>query len=147
MLPGFGSICTLIFDADPLELGRAKSDTTICYICEEHIMYIIELKRITTMTVVITLDETEVAALIVEPTPLINDLRSLNRSWTTPEPKTAKRQPSIAKPATVKATKHKKGKPIINCKFCKAPFINPGSRDKHEARCIDNPDRAIEVGD
>lgn len=47
-------ICTLIFDVDPLELGRAKSDTTICCICEVNAMYIIEPKRITTMTAVIT---------------------------------------------------------------------------------------------
>lgn len=117
-------------------------------------MYIIEPRRITTMTAVITLDETEVAALIVDPTPLINDLRSLNRAWQQPAP--AKR----AKPAPAPVSKAKRGrskmphavggagkgakvKPLIHCRFCKAQFINPGSHAKHETNCVDNPDRII----
>ena len=110
-------------------------------------MYIIEPKRITTMTATITLDETEIAALIVNPQPLINDLRSLHNAWQTPEPKDKKATAKKAKPAPSPVSKAKRGragvgvavKPLLYCKHCGAQFITPGRHANHEANCIDNP--------
>ncbi len=100
-------------------------------------MYIIKPERITTMTAVITLDETEIAALIVDPKPLINDLRSLYNAWQKPAPK--------AKPAPAKKSKPApqaqppKAKAKLDCQYCGALFITPGRHANHEAKCIDNP--------
>lgn len=135
-------ICTLIFDTDPIEIGRSPTDPTICIICEAA-MYIIEPKRITTMTATITLDETEIAALIVNPQPLINDLRSLHNAWKTSEPKAKQTTAKKVKPAPVSKAKQAKPakpiKPLLYCQHCGAPFITPGRQANHEARCIDNP--------
>ncbi len=137
-------ICTLIFDTDPIEIGRSKADPTICILCEAA-MYIIEPKRITTMTATITLDEKEIAALIVDPQPLINDLRSLHNAWKTPEPKSKKTTAKKVKPAPYPVSKAKQAKPakaikpLLYCKHCGAQFITPGRHANHEANCIDNP--------
>jgi len=119
-------------------------------------MYIIEPKRITTMTATITLDETEIAALIIDPQPLINDLRSLHNAWKTPEPKAKKTTAKKVKPAPSPVSKAKRGgskmphasggagvgvavKPLLYFKHCGAQFITPGRHANHEANCIDNP--------
>lgn len=104
-------------------------------------MYIIEPKRITTMTAVITLDETEVAALIVDPTPLINDLRSLNRAWHQPAPTARKKNGAVKSPVEKKS---RLKKPEFSCTYCGALFLTAGRHRNHEAKCIDNPDRSIQ---
>lgn len=60
-------------------------------------------------------------------------------------PTTLKRaKPTPSTVSKAKRAKKAKAKPVLKCTFCAAPFINPGSHAKHEARCIDNPNRITE---
>jgi len=94
-------------------------------------MYTIEPKRITTMTAVITLDQTEIAALIINPQPLINDLRSLHNAWQQPAPKDT--PPRKAKSAPAKVDQFK----TFKCPICKQSFKKQGSLNRHQANAHD----------
>lgn len=146
-------ICTLIFDLPPLELCRAASDTTICCICEEHNMGTID-RKVETVEMeyfVMTYYRHELESFSKNPGLLAQEIDNV---LGVKSPTTLKR----AKPAPSTVSKAKRGKvgkgakpkikPLLQCKHgCGATFITAGRKANHEARCIDNPDRALDTGD
>lgn len=96
-------------------------------------------ETITKETFVLTFDRAELEALCTDPKPYIREFRAVLSGSNQPPLKPRSRQPAAAKRA-----KKAKANPVIKCTFCAAPFINPGSHAKHEARCIDNPNRITE---
>ena len=140
-------ICSLIFDAKPIEIGRSPNRPDICIICEDAMYYDIELKPITTVRAHLELDEHQIAAIIDNPQPLVNDLEALLRKIKQPADrprapaKRPKKQRPAAKPAS-KAKREKAVKPLLHCQYCSAPFLKEGFKARHEARCVDNPANA-----
>lgn len=128
-------ICGLLFNRDPIDIGRSTIDPTICIICEEHNMETnTRTKIIKVHTLVI--DDTEIEAFLTDPDPLIDALRDLlvakappNGNGHAPSPVGEGR--GEGKPRKKKLLAKSA---VVNCKYC-ARLISTRQIGRHENKC------------
>ncbi|MBK8113310.1 MAG: hypothetical protein IPK44_01675 [Candidatus Accumulibacter sp.] len=139
-------ICTLIFDTDPIEIGRSPTDPTICILCEAYPMASIEqvTETVTQEIFILKYTRAELEDFAAKPQRYLNDILSVLDGSNKPPIKRAAKKSKPA-PSPVSAAKRGRAgvgaavKPLLYCKYCGAQFITPGRHANHEATCIDNP--------
>jgi len=129
-------ICTLIFDTDPIEIGRSPTDPTICIICEAHHMATIEpiTKTIVEEQFIITLTRSELEQLVSDPQPYVRDFRAVLKGSNATPPPVSKAKRGEAGRGVKKVDQFK----TYKCPICKRAFKTQGWLNQHQSSVHDN---------